>query len=95
MMNESFWEKLPEDIQQQINRAMNDTTSWLWDKSKEMNETQLHDIEKNSNIEIYTLSEKERMEWMEEMTSIYPEFESTIGKDLLDKMERIRDKYIE
>lgn len=95
MMNESFWEKLPVDIQQQINRAMSDTTSWLWDKSKEMNETQLHDIEKNSNIEIYTLSEKERMEWMEEMTGIYPEFESTIGKELLDKMEVIRDKYIE
>ena len=95
MMNQSFWEDLPPDIQRQITRAMDDTSSWLWDKSKEMNQTQLQAIEKNSSIEIYTLSDKERKQWMKEMTSIYPEFEPIIGKDLMGKMEGIREKYIE
>lgn len=94
MMNQSFWNTLPEDIQQQIQRAMDDTSSWLWDKSKEMNQTQLHEIEQQSNIKIYTLSDKEKQEWMEEMAAIYSEFEPIIGKELMDKMDRIREKYV-
>jgi C4-dicarboxylate-binding protein DctP len=31
---------------------------------------------------------------MDEMTVIYPEFESTIGTELMTKMEKIREKYL-
>ncbi|MBK5461629.1 DctP family TRAP transporter solute-binding subunit [Peribacillus sp. TH16] len=95
MMNKPFWDKLPVDIQQQIQRAMDDTTNWLWIKSNEMNQAQLREIEKKSNIDIYTLSDEEKKEWMDKMTVIYPEFESTIGTKLMEKMERIREKHLE
>ncbi|MFD6438386.1 DctP family TRAP transporter solute-binding subunit [Peribacillus sp. NPDC060186] len=95
MVNEPFWDKLPVDIQQQIQRAMDDTTNWLWIKSNEMNQAQLREIEKKSNIDIYTLSDEEKKEWIDKMTVIYPEFESTIGTELMRKMERIREKHLE
>ena len=41
MINKPFWNKLPLDIQQQIQRAMDDTTKWLWIKSNELNQEQL------------------------------------------------------
>jgi C4-dicarboxylate-binding protein DctP len=94
MINEQFWNKLPLDIQQQIQRAMDDTTKWLWIKSNELNQEQLREIQQKSNIDIYTLSDKEKKEWMDEMTVIYPEFESTIGTELMTKMEKIREKYL-
>jgi C4-dicarboxylate-binding protein DctP len=94
MINEQFWNKLPLDIQQQIQRAMDDTTKWLWIKSNELNQEQLKEIQQKSNIDIYTLSDEEKKEWMDEMTVIYPEFESTIGNELMTKMEKIREKYL-
>ncbi|MDQ7862300.1 TRAP transporter substrate-binding protein DctP [Peribacillus frigoritolerans] len=85
MINKPFWNKLPLDIQQQIQRAMDDTTKWLWIKSNELNQEQLREIQQKSNIDIYTLSDEEKNEWMDEMTVIYPEFESTIGTELMTK----------
>jgi C4-dicarboxylate-binding protein DctP len=94
MINKPFWNKLPLDIQQQIQRAMDDTTKWLWIKSNELNQEQLKEIQQKSNIDIYKLSDEEKKEWMDEMTVIYPEFESTIGTELMTKMEKIREKHL-
>ncbi|MBT2647720.1 DctP family TRAP transporter solute-binding subunit [Bacillus sp. ISL-34] len=94
MINKPFWDKLPLDIQLQIQRAMDDTTKWLWFKSNELNQEQLREIQQKSNIDIYTLSDEEKKEWMDEMSVIYPEFESTIGTELMTKMEKIRKKHL-
>ncbi|MFJ8071707.1 DctP family TRAP transporter solute-binding subunit [Peribacillus sp. NPDC096447] len=94
MINKPFWNKLPLDIQQQIQRAMDDTTKWLWIKSNELNQEQLREIQQKSNIDIYTLSDEEKKEWMNEMTVIYPDFESTIGTELMTKMKKIREKHL-
>ena len=37
-MNQEFWNELPPDIQADIERAMQETTEWLWVKSDEMNQ---------------------------------------------------------
>ena len=95
LMNQDFWDKLPGSVQKEIKRAMDDTTDWLWKKSKDMNERQLEEIMETSDIKIHTLTAKEKQEWMEEMTEIYPEFENAIGKDLMKKAERIHEKYRE
>ncbi|WP_110927334.1 DctP family TRAP transporter solute-binding subunit [Bacillus massiliglaciei] len=94
MMNGSFWESLPPDIQKEIQRAMDKTTDWIWVKSSEMNEELLLDIQRESDIHIYRLSSEERKEWMDKMTQIYPEFEEEIGSGLLDKTLAIRQKYL-
>lgn len=95
LMNEEFWNELPPDIQADIERAMQETTEWLWIKSDEMNNQLLEKIQRSSSISIYTLSPSEKKLWMNEMTAIYPQFEDEIGPELMDKMMRIREKYIE
>ncbi|WP_374722133.1 DctP family TRAP transporter solute-binding subunit [Peribacillus tepidiphilus] len=93
LVNESFWNKLPKDIQINIEKAMNETTEWLWTSSQELNKLQMEQIEKSSNIEIYRLSTEEKRKWREEMKIIYQDFEEEIGKDLLEKMEKVQRKY--
>ncbi|RUQ31996.1 DctP family TRAP transporter solute-binding subunit [Peribacillus cavernae] len=94
MVNKPFWDDLPGDIQTDIQKAMDETSNWLWLKSEEMNKQQMQEIKAKSNIKIYTLSESEKREWMEEMTVVYEQFEPSIGKDLMDRMQKIRQKYI-
>ena len=95
LMNEEFWNELPPDIQADIERAMKETTEWLWVESDEMNQQLLAKIEQTSSISIYTLSPVEKKQWMEEMTAIYPQFEHVIGSELMNKIKSIRKKYIE
>ncbi|MFJ8255668.1 DctP family TRAP transporter solute-binding subunit [Peribacillus asahii] len=94
LMNQQFWDELPPDIQVQIQRAMQETTEWLWTKSDEMNRQLLLEIERSSSISMYKLSPAEKKQWMNEMTVIYPKFEPIIGTELMDKMKVIREKHI-
>lgn len=95
LMNQDFWNQLPKDIQQEIERAMNETTKWLWVKADVMNRQALEEIQKSSSIKIYQLSPEEKRIWMKEMSAIYPQFEPLIGPELLDKMMKTRNKYME
>jgi len=94
LMNQQFWDELPPDIQVQIQRAMQETTEWLWTKSDEMNRQSLLEIERSSSISMYKLSPAEKKQWMNEMTVIYPKFEPIIGAELMNKMKVIREKHI-
>lgn len=60
MMNKSFWESLPRDIQQKITEAIQETTMWNLQQSKNQNEQELEEIKQNENIHIYELSEEEK-----------------------------------
>ncbi|PLT32421.1 C4-dicarboxylate ABC transporter [Bacillus sp. V5-8f] len=93
LVNKQFWDGLPRDIKEDIEKAMAETTDWLWDKSQEMNTQQMQEIKSNSNIQIYQLTEDEKKEWMREMTVVYEEFEPSIGKDLMERAQLIRNKY--
>lgn len=95
LMNQQFWDELPPDIQVQIQRAMQETTEWLWKKSDEMNRQLLTEVKENSSISVYKLSPAEKKQWMNEMTVIYPKFEPMIGAELMDKMKRIQEKHTE
>ncbi len=95
LMNQEFWNELPPDIQADIDRAMQETTEWLWKKSDDMNQQLLAEIEQKSSITIYRLSPAEKKQWMEEMTAIYPEYEPVIGSELMNKVKVIREKYVD
>ena len=94
LINNKFWNNLPKEIQRQILDALNETSEWLWETSEELNKAQLAKIKENSTIEIYVLSNEERREWMEKFSPIYKQFEDEIGSDLLNKISRLRNKYL-
>ncbi|RFU66300.1 DctP family TRAP transporter solute-binding subunit [Peribacillus glennii] len=93
LVNKRFWDSLPGDIKEDIEKAMAETTDWLWEKSQEMNTQQMEEIKSNSRIQIYTLTNAEKRAWMREMTVIYGQFEPSIGKELMEKAQVIRQKY--
>jgi tripartite ATP-independent transporter DctP family solute receptor len=87
MMNEQFWNSLPKDIQQQILEAIKETTVWNLKQSKQLNEQQLLDMKKNSEMKIYELKEEEREKWKEKFTPLYKEFEKEFGSELLQEIQ--------
>ncbi|MEK4380898.1 DctP family TRAP transporter solute-binding subunit [Aeribacillus sp. FSL K6-2848] len=80
MVNETFWNQLPKDVQKQIMKAIEETTAWNMKQSKQQNIRQLEEMRQNPNIHIHTLTEKERKKWQERFVPLYQEYEAKYGK---------------
>jgi C4-dicarboxylate-binding protein DctP len=95
IMSRDFWLTLTDEEQSIISEALDETTKWNQMQSFKMNDEQLSLIEKNSTIEIHRLSDEEKREWAKRWEPVYREFEDVIGKDLMTKIIKLRDKYRE
>jgi tripartite ATP-independent transporter DctP family solute receptor len=88
MMNKSFWESLPKDIQQEISEAIQETTKWNLQQSKTQNEQELEKIKQNENIHIYELSEAEKKQWEQKFAPLYDQFTKEFGGKLLREIKQ-------
>ncbi|ADI27914.1 TRAP transporter substrate-binding protein [Geobacillus sp. C56-T3] len=86
MMNQSFWDSLPKDIQQKMTEAMAEATRWNLEQSKEQNERELKQLERREDVFLYRLSEEEKRKWEQKFAPLYDEFTRQFGSRLLDEM---------
>ncbi|WP_332646886.1 DctP family TRAP transporter solute-binding subunit [Lysinibacillus sp. 54212] len=71
MMNESFWNGLDKDIQQQIVEALNEMSDWQFEQSILLNEKSLNELRTIDAVSIYTLTDEQKKAWKEKLSSIY------------------------
>jgi tripartite ATP-independent transporter DctP family solute receptor len=88
MMNKTFWESLPKDIQQKITEAIQETTMWNLQQSKKQNEQELEKIKQNKNIHVYELSEEEKKRWEQKFAPLYGQFTEEFGDQLLREIKQ-------
>ncbi|AKU27193.1 C4-dicarboxylate ABC transporter [Geobacillus sp. LC300] len=86
MMNQSFWDSLPKDIQQKITEAMAEATQWNLQESKAQNERELNELRQREDVHLYELSEREKWEWERKFAPLYEEFAKRFGARLLDEI---------
>lgn len=86
MMNQSFWDSLPKDIQQKITEAMAEATRWNLEQSKEQNERELKQLERREDVFLYRLSEEEKRKWEQKFTPLYNEFTRQFGSGLFNEI---------
>lgn len=90
LMNEEFWESLPPDVQKLIDEAMKETTTWILEQSKSMNEQQLKQIEKESNMKVYYLTEDEKKKWRQKLQPIYQQFEEEATEEFVKMIRELK-----
>jgi C4-dicarboxylate-binding protein DctP len=93
LMNKDFWNGLPEDIQQRILEAVNETTQWIQEYAVQINQQTLDKIKADSSIQIHHLTPEEKSNWANHLNPIYTQFEPIIGSELMDEVRKIRDTY--
>ncbi len=77
LMNEDFWNSLPQDLQEDVEESMDEATKWNFQIAKEMNEQDLEKLKKDPNIDISTLSVAEQRKWEKQFRSLYSEYNKT------------------
>lgn len=93
IINKSFWEKLPTNIQNAIQEALQETTEWNNQMAVSMNDKQLNQLRNMSVLQIDELTSEQRTQWIQATDSLYNKYADTIGYDLVNKVKYIRNKY--
>ncbi|PLT47755.1 TRAP-type C4-dicarboxylate transport system, periplasmic component [Paenibacillus pasadenensis] len=93
VMNLSFWESLPSDVQGIIQEAMRETTGWANESAREMSRKELAEMRSGRLMSIIDLGEAERREWMDLWEPLYGQAEKLAGRELMDAVRRLRSKY--
>lgn len=92
IMNRSFWEKLPADIQASIEEAMQEATEYNNQLAVSMNQQQLKLMKENTTMDIRELTPEEQDVWRQKMQSVYDTFGPVIGKPLMDKIKELHSE---
>ena len=81
--NKKFWDELPADIRSALTAAMKEATEFERDIAQKDNDEALEKVRATKTTEVYVLTESERAAWVKALLPVHAEFESVIGKDLI------------
>jgi C4-dicarboxylate-binding protein DctP len=87
--NRKFWDGLPADIRSQLEKAMAEATRYERDIAKKENDDALAAVKASGKTEIYVLSDAERKVWKQALLPVQAKFESVVGKENLQAINRI------
>ncbi|MEO4052321.1 DctP family TRAP transporter solute-binding subunit [Solibacillus sp. CAU 1738] len=71
MINEGFWEELDTETQQIITDSLAEMSEWQHELAIELNEENLHKLENNKEVSLYTMNEEETLKWQQAVRPIY------------------------
>ena len=84
LTNARFWRRLPADIRQILEEIILDVTNQVNEISASLNEEARQNIIKSGQSTIITLTDAERQQWKDAMKIVWRQFESQIGKELIE-----------
>lgn len=84
IVNKKFWEGLPDDIRQGMEKAMEEATVYANDIAEQENNDSMKAMEASGKTQFYQLSDAERQEWVKQLRPVHKEMASRIGQDVID-----------
>ncbi len=83
IVNAKFWDGLPGDIREKLERAMREATDYVNAISQQENDDAMAAIKASGKTEIITLTQAEKNAMREALLPVHKEMEGRIGKDLI------------
>lgn len=86
VVNKDFWAGLPADVRKALTEAMEEATEFERDIAQKENDDALQKVRDSRTTEVYVLTDSEREAWRKALLPVHAEFESIIGKDLIQSV---------
>ena len=81
--NKKFWDGLPADVRGQLEKAMEEATTYANKIAQEENDSSMAKVKASGKTDVYTPTAQERMALKKAMIKVHKEMESRIGADTL------------
>ncbi len=93
IMNEAFWNTLSKSNQKAVVEANDETTDWVRRHSIEINDSQIRQIKKTTDIQIEVLTNEQKQEWKKAFLPVYIQAEKSVSPSLMKEVQRIQTHY--
>ena len=87
IVNKQFWDGLPEDVREGLDKAMLEATDYANSIAKDDNDQALAAMQAAGTTEFYTLTDEERAAWMEALAPVNDEMAERIGAETIAAVE--------
>ncbi|EGL83219.1 TRAP dicarboxylate transporter, DctP subunit [Caldalkalibacillus thermarum TA2.A1] len=91
IINQEFWDGLPEEVQEVIQTTMDEVTEWQLQLAQELNAQHLEEIEACQCIHVTYLDEEEREQWFQRLQPVYQFYAEKYGHQYVDSLPRFKD----
>ncbi|SFR06147.1 TRAP transporter substrate-binding protein [Desulfoscipio geothermicus] len=89
--NSAFWEGLPTDVREGLEKALDETTRWVRENAQRLNQENLEKIKADGTlVEIHELTQEEKEAWMKATDVVYEQFKEEVGEDLINAVMALR-----
>src|SRR6202050_4500778 len=86
LTNNKFWESLPPEVREQLNRAVKESTDFFDDTAAKDNVDALERIKAGGKVEVHVQTEAEKKDWIAALMPVHKEMETRFGKDFIEKI---------
>jgi C4-dicarboxylate-binding protein DctP len=84
--NKKFWDGLPADVREGLDRAVKESTVFFDDTAAKDNVTAMDQIKATGKVQIHVLTDTEKQAWIAKLMPVHKEMEGRFGKDFIDKI---------
>jgi C4-dicarboxylate-binding protein DctP len=84
--NKKFWDGLPADVREGLNRAVKESTDYFDDTAAKDNADALAKIRAMGKIQIHDMTDAERKAWIAKLMPVHKEMQGRFGKDFIEKV---------
>jgi len=89
IVNKKFWDGLPADVRKTLEDVIQEVTAYERDIAQKENNEALAKVKTAGTTTVYTLTPQEREAWRQALLPVHQQFESVVGKDNIDAINRI------
>ncbi len=89
LVSQDFWDNLPDTVRKVLEDALKEVTVWERQVAQDVNQRQLQELEKQSQLKVYHLTAQERQRWQEVMHPVYTHLQQTLGPELKDSIAKL------
>ncbi len=89
IMNKSFWNALPPDLQAVVSSSIKDATDYEQMLVVQENNDALAKIRASGNVQVIDLTDTQRAEWKKTMWPVHKEMESRVGAALMNNVYKV------
>jgi C4-dicarboxylate-binding protein DctP len=87
--NKAFWDKLPEDVREALERAIAETTPIANALAREENEQSLEEVRRSGKTQIHEPTADERKAWIAAFAPVHEAMADRVGRDLIERIKQV------
>jgi C4-dicarboxylate-binding protein DctP len=84
--NKKFWDGLPPDVRDGLNRAVKESTDFFNTTAAQDNVDALEKIRASGKIQVHDLTPDEKKAWIAKLMPVHVEMQKRFGKDFIEKI---------